>query len=101
MLKYLSLFFLAVISCALSLDAADKQPNVLFIISDDLNNNLGCYEDPQAKTPNLDKLAARGVQFNRSYCSYPLCGPSRTSHSIRCGLKLSTAESYAVDKELA
>ena len=34
---------------------------------------------PQAKTPNLDKLAARGVQFNNSYCSYPLCGPSRNS----------------------
>ncbi len=79
MLKYLSLFFLAVTSFTSSLGAADKQPNVLFIISDDLNNNLGCYEDPQAKTPNLDKLAARGVQFNNSYCSYPLCGPSRNS----------------------
>ena len=79
MLKYLSLFVLAITACALSLNAADKPPNVLFIISDDLNNNLGCYQDPQAKTPNLDKLAARGVQFNNSYCAYPLCGPSRNS----------------------
>ncbi len=60
--------------------AADaKRPNVLFLMSDDLNNLLGCYGDPLAKTPNIDRLAIRGVLFERAYCSFPLCGPSRNS----------------------
>jgi arylsulfatase A-like enzyme len=58
--------------------AADK-PNVLFIAIDDLRDWVGFLGDKQAKTPNLDKLAARGLVFMRSYCAAPVCNPSRTA----------------------
>lgn len=67
--------------CALPADAAPaEKPNVLLIISDDLNNWIGPMGgNPQAQTPNLDKLAARGVSFRNTQCAAPLCNPSRTA----------------------
>ncbi len=55
------------------------RPNVLFIAVDDLRPQFGCYGHPEINSPNLDRLAADGVVFNRCYCQSPVCGASRAS----------------------
>ena len=58
----------------------DKQPSVLFIAIDDLNDWIGCLGGhPQALTPNMDRLASQGILFTNAHCAAPACTPSRTS----------------------
>ncbi|MCX7007235.1 MAG: sulfatase-like hydrolase/transferase [Kiritimatiellaeota bacterium] len=57
-----------------------QRPNILFIMTDQQTvDALSCAGNPHVKTPHLDRLAARGVRFTKSYCTYPLCCPSRAS----------------------
>jgi len=75
-LAAISAFFLG---CQL-IQAASAKPNVLFIAVDDLNHWVGYLgRNPQTITPNIDRLAKRGVWFTRSYCAAPVCNPSRAA----------------------
>ncbi|MCA9143849.1 MAG: sulfatase [Planctomycetaceae bacterium] len=74
--------------------AADK-PNILFIAIDDQNDWIGCLGGhPQAKTPNIDRLASDGTVFLNAHCQSPLCNPSRTS--LMTGLRPSTTGVYGL-----
>jgi arylsulfatase A-like enzyme/fermentation-respiration switch protein FrsA (DUF1100 family) len=92
LLQAASLLLLA--PCAAGAPAAP--PNVLFISIDDLNDWVGFLGGhPQASTPNLDRLAARGVVFTRAYCAAPACNPSRAG--VLCGVRPSTSGVYHND----
>ncbi|MEI6949054.1 sulfatase [Paraflavisolibacter sp. H34] len=57
--------------------AQDDQPNILWIVSEDNSTFLGCYGDPYATTPNLDRLATQGILFQNAFSTAPVCAPSR------------------------
>lgn len=88
------LLLLAIVSpsMGLKLVAASDKPNVLLICVDDLKPTLGCYGDPLAKTPNIDRLASRSVLFESAYCNQAVCSPSR--NALLTGLRPQTLGIY-------
>lgn len=77
------------------LEAAEEKskPNVLFIAVDDLNHWVGHLgRNKQTKTPNIDRLASRGVTFTHAYCAAPVCNPSRAA--VMSGMRPSTTGVY-------
>lgn len=79
-----------ILSLAVALRAASPEPaaagpkaapkyNVLILMADDARPWLGCYGDPEVKTPNIDRFSAKAVRFDQAFCQYPVCNPSRTS----------------------
>ncbi len=77
------------------LRAADSKPNVLFIAVDDMRPELGCYGNKLVKTPHIDRLAARGIVFERAYCQQAVCSPSRTA--ILTGLRPDTTKVWDLE----
>jgi len=99
MIRRASLALLAVAALATPARGAEpRRPNVLMIAVDDLNHWVGYLgRNPQTSTPNVDKLAARGVRFTRSYCAAPVCNPSRAA--LMSGLRPSTTGVYENDND--
>jgi arylsulfatase A-like enzyme len=77
MLRNLSIAIIGCLTACISLGAS--RPNVLFIMTDDLNCNLGAYGHAMVQTPNIDRLADEGLLFESAFTNFPLCGPSRAS----------------------
>jgi len=88
----------APLSCAQLASAAapPSRPNVLLICVDDLKPNLGCYGDRLAKTPQLDRLAARGMRFDLAYCNQSVCAPSR--NNLMLGTRSTTLGIYGLSQ---
>ena len=75
-----------------SLEKPGGKPNVLLICVDDLKPVLGCYGDKNVKSPNVDRLAARGVRFDLAFCNQAVCAPSR--NALMTGLRSTTLGIY-------
>lgn len=93
-MRNLSFLVLALVLASPLVAAEPKQPDVLFIAVDDLNHwvaHLG--RNRQAKTPNIDRLAARGVTFTQAHCAAPVCNPSRAA--LLSGMRPSTTAVYS------
>jgi uncharacterized sulfatase len=75
----IAVLLIAVLLTVPSIGRAESRPNVLLIMVDDLRDHGGAFTREAVKTPNLDRLRARGLTFERAYVQYPVCNPSRSS----------------------
>src|SRR6266545_1854590 len=72
-------FAASLASVALASAAEDARPNILWITCEDIGPALGCYGDKYADSPNIDKLAARGMMYSNAWSNAPVCAPARTT----------------------
>lgn len=88
------LWFVLATLCAAAIGAStpSPRPNFLWISCEDMSPDLGCYGAPDARTPNLDRLAAQGARFTRAFSAAPVCAPSRST--IITGIYATTLGSH-------
>ncbi len=81
-MKYAHLLFVAIVASSMASPAFGtapaSRPNIVWIIGEDMGPELGCYGDPEARTPNMDRLAREGARFTRCFTHAPVCAPSRS-----------------------
>lgn len=96
--RYINIVLFVLTSSVLVIDCQANRPgnkkNVLFISVDDLRPELGCYGHEQIVSPNIDKIAAEGLVFERAYCQQAICSPSRIS--LLTGLRCETTKIYGL-----
>ena len=81
----------SVLTMAMLVAQADRKPNIVFILADDLGyGELGCYGQKKIRTPNIDRLASQGIKFTHHYTGAPVCAPARCV--LLTGLHLGHAE---------
>lgn len=99
------LSLLALLVCAFSAHAADRKPNIVIILADDLGfGDLGCYGHPKFKTPHLDRMAAEGAKLTQFNCPLPFCAPTRAAlmtgrYPFRCGMTSNPAPDGGPDAD--
>jgi len=95
-MKKITLASIVLLFISLNLVAQNLQKrNVLFIATDDLNMAIGCYGNDFVKTPNIDRLAKKGVKFSNAHCQIPWCSPSRSS--LLTGLRPDSVKVFDLD----
>jgi len=76
------LFFITILAIVFNSVQAQKQPNIIWLMAEDMSTDLECYGMPDVKTPHLNKMAKKGVLFNNAFVTNPICSPSRSSMMV-------------------
>lgn len=90
----LSVLILATLSSSAHLTAEDRPdlPNILWIVAENLSNDLGCYGEPLVRTPHLDGLAQKGLRYTNAFATSPVCAPSRSCFML--GMYQTTTDTH-------